>query len=233
VTAPAPADAHAETPPFFASPDQILFGYMLDEERLLYDEPPSFAALFVVSFPQVMLMLFAAIFLIQQGFSDNYRELCGLGLIAIAGYFWYKVIERFEQIYTRHVLTNVRIMRITGFFKRDMAFIPWAKVTDVRFSSTVTGRLLGYATVNIDSANEQSGLKEMAALKKVDTFKFWLVEGVRLKQGVLNASEIDKLEAKFPQHRVPIRTRRQRDQFRRQRRQRALDVQNPDDGVND
>ena len=51
---------------------------------------------------------------------------------------------------------RVRVMRVSGFLRRSSAWIPWMKVTDIRYEASVVGRVLGYATVYIESANEQA-----------------------------------------------------------------------------
>ena len=49
------------------------------------------------------------------------------------------------------------------------------------------GRVLGYATVFIDSANETSGLSEMKNLRDPHTFYVTLTELVQEKQGSLRS----------------------------------------------
>jgi hypothetical protein len=57
------------------------------------------------------------------------------------------------------------------------------KITDIRYETTFVGRLLGYSTVYIDSANEQSGLGQMRNLQHPRQFYRILTEQVEQKQG--------------------------------------------------
>ena len=67
--------------------------------------------------------------------------------------------------------------------KRSMAWIPWSKVTDVLLTQTLAGRILGYATVRIESANEASGFKAVTDLRDPHRFHRVVTEMVQAKQG--------------------------------------------------
>jgi hypothetical protein len=64
-----------------------------------------------------------------------------------------------------------------------MAWIPWAKVTDISLTQSFFGRLFGYATVRIESANEASGFKSMTDLREPHRFHRVIAEMVEAKQG--------------------------------------------------
>jgi hypothetical protein len=74
-------------------------------------------------------------------------------------------------------------MRSWGVFSRRMAWIPWSKVTDVSIHQTLIGRMLGYATVKLESANEASGFKEITDLRDPHRFHRIIAEIVEAKQG--------------------------------------------------
>src|SRR5690606_4770386 len=95
------------------------------------------------------------------GARTGHLTLAGVALVVSGALLMYLRVKRWNERYTAYVLTTLRVIRVSGFFHRTMAWVPWAKVTDVRFEVSLLGRVFGYATVLIDSANEESGLKEM------------------------------------------------------------------------
>jgi uncharacterized membrane protein YdbT with pleckstrin-like domain len=78
---------------------------------------------------------------------------------------------------------QVRSQRVSGILTRTNAWIPWVKITDLTFSQTLGGRLFGYATIRIESANEESGLQDLSDLKEPIRFNRILVEMINTKQG--------------------------------------------------
>jgi Bacterial PH domain len=71
------------------------------------------------------------------------------------------VVKRLSEYYTLYVLTDDRVMKLSGILKHDEASINWERVTDIAWSQSLSGRLLGYATLRVDSANEKAALKEL------------------------------------------------------------------------
>ncbi|MDR1998570.1 MAG: PH domain-containing protein, partial [Frankiaceae bacterium] len=71
---------------------------------------------------------------------------------------WYVVEWWFE----RFVITNRRVLLLSGVFTKKLAIMPLAKVTDLTYERTFPGRLLGYGTFIMESA----GLHE--ALNKIE-----------------------------------------------------------------
>ena len=88
-----------------------------------------------------------------------------LGMIVISVVTTLLVVRRLQAWYTRYALTDFRLIRSWGVLKRQLAWIPWSKVTDVSMVQTLAGRILGYATVRIESANEASGFKAVTDLR--------------------------------------------------------------------
>jgi uncharacterized membrane protein YdbT with pleckstrin-like domain len=93
------------------------------------------------------------------------------------------IVRRVKMWYVRYVLTDFRVMRTWGVFNRHLAWIPWPKVTDVSLAQTIAGRLFGYATVRIESANENSGFKEIKDLHDPLTFHDYIVQIVEEQSG--------------------------------------------------
>jgi uncharacterized membrane protein YdbT with pleckstrin-like domain len=71
------------------------------------------------------------------------------------------LVKRFSEYYTLYVLTDDRVMKLSGVLKRNEASINWERVTDIAWDQSFTGRLFGFATLKVDSANEKAALKEL------------------------------------------------------------------------
>ena len=65
---------------------------------------------------------------------------------------WY--VERF-------VVTNKRVLLVTGILTRKVAIMPLVKVTDLTYEQTVFGRLLDYGSFIIESAGQEQALSRI------------------------------------------------------------------------
>ena len=165
------------------TPDEIVSTYLTaDEQFLLVDEPSTNA--FVVDASRQIGAIFgialATGFLVGRGAGP---VLGLLGFVAVDVLAVMLVVRRAQAWYTRYALTDFRVIRSWGILSRHMAWIPWSKVTDVSITQTTAGRLLGYATVRIESANEASGFKEIKDLRDPHRFHRYIAEIVEAKQG--------------------------------------------------
>jgi uncharacterized membrane protein YdbT with pleckstrin-like domain len=177
----------------FAPPADSIGSYLVGGEELLHLDVPALNAFVVEELPAILGLTAAAVAAVVWGTSTGNVLLAGVALIAAGSLLLYLRAKRWTEQYTAYVLTTARVMRISGFFTRKAAWIPWVKVTDVRIETTLFGRLLGYATVYIDSANETSGLSEMKNLRDPDRFYGMLTELVQRKQGPLPMASASSL----------------------------------------
>jgi membrane protein YdbS with pleckstrin-like domain len=180
---------HAGVGRIIARPTAILDSYRAEDEEVLYDDAPSFNAFLIDQLPGLVLVLVAAVLVVAWAANGGSTVVTGLVLITLGGFTFYLWVQRFRQLYTRYVLTSFRVLRIRGILRRENAWIPWGRVTDVRYESSLLGRMLGYATVSIDSANELSSLKELRNLRDPARFEAALVEIVKAKQGDVKISK--------------------------------------------
>jgi len=81
------------------------------------------------------------------------------------------------------VITDLRVLRITGVLHRRMEFIPWGKITDVSRTESFLQWLVGTATISIESASERSAFRAMTDVSDPAHFYNVLVRMVDLKQG--------------------------------------------------
>ncbi len=168
---------------FLTPPIDMLDEMLVDGEDLRHADAPALKAFFVEELPLLLLAIGVGGAIAVAGARSEHLSIAGLALVGAGGLLMYLRIKRWNERYTAYALTSLRVIRISGFLNRSMAWVPWAKVTDVRFEVTLLGRLFGYATVRIDSANEESGLKEMRNLTDPATFYAKITELVQLKQG--------------------------------------------------
>jgi hypothetical protein len=171
-----------------APPAETVHTYLVPGEELLHVDTPALKAFFVEELPMLVLLTIVGTGATVWGLRSGNLFLAGIALILAGALMLYLRLKRWNDQYTAYVLTTARVMRVSGFFKRSAAWIPWVKVTDVRFEASLMGRLLGYATVYIDSANETSGLSEMRNLSDPRGFYVMLTQLVQMKQGSIQVA---------------------------------------------
>ena len=178
-----PSRRHPLLSRILPTPDEVLQSYLThDEIFILVDEPATSAFLVDASNEILIIVVIALVtgFAVGQG-GGAFAAILGLMVISvIAGIL---VVQRLQAWYTRYALTDFRLIRSWGVLKRQLAWIPWSKVTDVLLVQTLVGRILGYATVRIESANEASGFKAVTDLRDPHRFHRVVTEMVQAKQG--------------------------------------------------
>jgi membrane protein YdbS with pleckstrin-like domain len=164
-------------------PDDILRGYLIGDEQLILVDEPSTGAFLVDAAHQILLMVGVALL------TGYVAGRSGANLFSVGGFLVVDVlaimlvVRGAQAWYTRYALTDFRVVRSWGILCRRMAWIPWSKVTDVSLAQSMAGRILGYATVRIESANEASGFKEITDLRDPHRFHRLIAEIVEAKQG--------------------------------------------------
>jgi membrane protein YdbS with pleckstrin-like domain len=207
-------------------PDEIIEEYLGHGERMIYNDHPSFQA-FVTEHVLLVVGLFLAAGLFVGVVLNGSTTAILLTFLVLAIVLLVLVLKRLGERYTSYVITNVRIMRVSGIVTRRVHSIPWMRVTDLTFDQTWLGRMLGYATLHIESANEDSGLRDLTGVSKPIVFNKYLVDMVVAKQGPI-APGWEELGQPAPagvmpsQQRVGLRDR-VREIRRRRRQQRAAE----------
>lgn len=165
------------------TPDQIVRSYLTTDEVVVMIDQPSTNAFIVEASKELILIGIVILITVAWVGAGGSTTVAAVGFIVLDLLIIYLVIKRLRFWYTRYVLTNFRIIRSWGIVKRHLAWIPWAKVTDISMTQSLLGRLLGYATVRIESANEASGFKEIKDLRQPHRFHRVIGEMVEAKQG--------------------------------------------------
>jgi membrane protein YdbS with pleckstrin-like domain len=96
-------------------------------------------------------------------------------LVWLAVLAW--AIWRYADWYhDRFILTNKRIMAISGLVKRKVGMMPLLRVTDMKYEQSPTGRMLGYGTFVLESAGQDQALREVRFLPNPNELYLRIVE---------------------------------------------------------
>jgi uncharacterized membrane protein YdbT with pleckstrin-like domain len=74
------------------------------------------------------------------------------------------VIRVIEWVETYFVVTSQRFILATGLVTRQVKMMPLAKVTDMTFERSATGRILGYGEFILESAGQNQALERIKHL---------------------------------------------------------------------
>jgi uncharacterized membrane protein YdbT with pleckstrin-like domain len=80
-----------------------------------------------------------------------------LWLIVLLRLMWF-VFEWSEEYF---LVTDHRVMLITGILNRRVAMIPLAKVTDIALERSALGRMLGYGEFVMESAGQDQAMRNV------------------------------------------------------------------------
>lgn len=78
----------------------------------------------------------------------------------------------------RYIVTNWRVIQLSGIFSKDVTDSSLEKVNDVKLEQSFLGRMLNFGNIEILTASE-SGINKFA----------WIGQPIRLKKAMLNAKE--------------------------------------------
>lgn len=81
--------------------------------------------------------------------------------LILLGWFVWKVAEWSVDYF---VITNQRMLLTTGLLTRKVAMMPLAKVTDMSFQRSLSGRMLGYGEFVLESAGQDQAFRTVSFL---------------------------------------------------------------------
>jgi membrane protein YdbS with pleckstrin-like domain len=164
-------------------PDEVIHQYLGEGEHVIHYDHPSFRAFLVKNIALVILLpivgpIFVAFF---RGGGLNWTSIAiFLFLDAVVAIL---ALRRLGDRYTNYVITNVRLIRLKGIISRKLNSIPWTRMTGLGYEQGAMGRVLGYATIHIESANEESGLRKFSDINDPATFHQRLLDMISAKTG--------------------------------------------------
>jgi membrane protein YdbS with pleckstrin-like domain len=101
---------------------------------------------------------------------------------------WRIVEHRFERI----VLTNRRIIVITGIIIRKVGMMPFAQVTDLGYTRSILGQLLDYGAVRLETAGQVQDLEHIRFIPNPDAF-YRFLSSLVLGPGTMEADQVSLL----------------------------------------
>ncbi|WP_426509953.1 PH domain-containing protein [Dactylosporangium sp. McL0621] len=78
--------------------------------------------------------------------------------------------------YDRFILTNKRVMVVSGIFTRNVAMMPLQRVTDMKYVQSLTGRMFGYGHFELESAGQDQALRNIRNLPNPNELYLRIVE---------------------------------------------------------
>jgi membrane protein YdbS with pleckstrin-like domain len=78
--------------------------------------------------------------------------------------------------YDRFILTNKRVMVVSGVITRNVAMMPLQRVTDMKYVQNALGRVLNYGTFELESAGQDQALRSIPYLPSPNELYLRIVE---------------------------------------------------------
>jgi Bacterial PH domain len=160
-------------------PETIVAAYLVPDELVVLEETRSVRGFLLNQIVWIVLALAAAALISSFG-QAVLVALSFLGLVAFAVYL---AVQALQAWFTRYVVTDLRVLRVSGVLNRHAEFIPWGKVTDITRSESLLQWWAHTATIRIESANEHSGFRAIDDVDDPANFYRVLVQMVDRKQG--------------------------------------------------
>jgi hypothetical protein len=162
-------------------PDTIVAAYLVPGERVVLEETRSVRGFLLNQIVWIVLALVVLVLVATLG----QPALMALGLVGLVAFAVYLAVQALQAWFTRYVVTDLRVLRVSGVLNRHAEFIPWGKVTDITRSESLLQWWAHTATIRIESANEHSGFRAIDDVDDPAHFYRVLVEMVDRKQGRL------------------------------------------------
>jgi membrane protein YdbS with pleckstrin-like domain len=90
-------------------------------------------------------------------------------LVSLVGVVWlWAGWQYFEWWVERFVVTDQRLLLVSGIIARKVAIMPLSRVTDLTYERSVAGRILGYGEFIAESAGQDQALSRVGFLPHPD-----------------------------------------------------------------
>ncbi|CAM3355463.1 PH domain-containing protein [Stackebrandtia soli] len=109
--------------------------------------------------------------------------------LAVLGWAAWKV---FDWYFDRFILTNKRVMVISGIITRKVAMMPLLRVTDMKYEQSPLGRVMDYGTFVMESAGQDQALREIKHLPNPNELYLQICEEMYEPAEVDKAAEEDE-----------------------------------------
>jgi uncharacterized membrane protein YdbT with pleckstrin-like domain len=122
---------------------------------------------------------------VTANISSDATSLVWLGALAAVAWLVWRLFEWHVNVF---IVTNQRLILITGVATRRVAMQPLRRVHDLTYKRSPLGRLLGYGEFLIESAGEEQGLRRITYVPDPDAVYLQISEMLfgRVRLGATN-----------------------------------------------
>jgi membrane protein YdbS with pleckstrin-like domain len=120
----------------------------------------------------VVLGLLAG-YLVQVEAAEEITTFLVIGWIAVLVWVAWQYADWW---YDRFILTNKRVMVVSGIITRNVAMMPLQRVTDMKYVQSALGRMLNYGTFELESAGQDQALRSIPYLPSPNELYLRIVE---------------------------------------------------------
>ena len=139
--------------------------YLIPSERAVVVTRRHWASLAKVVAGCGAVFLVALLMVMYLGEEQFFAVIGVLGLLGALGWlgfaWWFWITEEF-------VITDKRVLLVSGVITRRVAIMPLTKVTDLTYERSVLGRLLGYGVFVMESAGQNQAMSRVEYLPRPD-----------------------------------------------------------------
>lgn len=99
-----------------------------------------------------------------------------------------------DWYFDRFILTNKRVMVISGIITRKVAMMPLLRVTDMKYEQSPLGRMMNYGTFVMESAGQDQALREVKHLPDPNELYLQICEEMYEPEAVEARDQVDEEE---------------------------------------
>jgi hypothetical protein len=103
-------------------------------------------------------------------------EISGVLVLAWFGVIIWAAWKIVDWWFDRFILTNKRVMVVSGVITRNVAMMPLQRVTDMKYLQSALGRVLNYGTFELESAGQDQALRSIPHLPSPNELYLRIVE---------------------------------------------------------
>jgi membrane protein YdbS with pleckstrin-like domain len=156
-------------------PSELVRRYLFPTEKFRGEwrrHPIHLAKKLTIGVVSTFLLGWLSGFLSKQGVDWGLTLVVGVWIIIMLYVLWGMI----DWYFVHFVLTNKRVMLIEGIFTRSVGMMPLARVTDMKYTQSPLGRVLGYGTFEIESAGQDQALRRVENLPNPTDLYLQVVE---------------------------------------------------------
>lgn len=112
-------------------------------------------------------------YLTRSEVSEQVTTFLVLGWFAVLVWVAWQIADWW---YDRFILTNKRVMVVSGIITRNVAMMPLQRVTDMKYVQSPLGRMLNYGTFELESAGQDQALRSIPHLPSPNELYLRIVE---------------------------------------------------------